>query len=108
MNRAVREEMAGIFLSYRRSDSGAVTHRIAQYLMRRFGKNSVFFDLTGLSAGGLFPMELAENLKRSDVVVVVIGPGWASTTNEQGTRRIDLSDDFVRYEVGLALANDKA
>ncbi len=100
--------MAGIFLSYRRDDSGAVTHHIAQYLMRRFGKNAVFFDLTGLSAGEIFPRELAEGLKRSEVVVVIIGPRWASITNEQGIRRIFLPDDFVRYEAGTALASAKA
>ena len=38
-----------------------------------------------------------------DALLAVIGPNWADARNEDGTRRLDNPDDFVRLEREAAL-----
>lgn len=43
--------MAGIFISYRRSDTGAVCGRIADSLRAVFGNDAVFRDVSDIPGG---------------------------------------------------------
>lgn len=43
----------------------------------------------------------------SQVCLVIIGPNWISASDEQGRRRLFLSDDWVRREVEIALASSR-
>src|SRR5215472_6170101 len=100
--------MASIFLSYRRDDSLSICRQLAGKLMQRIGKTNVFLDIDSIVGGDIFPMQLAASLRQSDVVAIIIGPGWLGVTNEFGQRRLDLPGDFVRQEVEAAFAERKS
>src|SRR5262249_44765703 len=66
----------------------------------------IFRDLDSIPLGKSFPEAIREALSRAKVVLVVIGPTWASVTNSNGDRRLDDPSDHVRIEVELALSSD--
>jgi hypothetical protein len=91
-----------IFISYRRGDSAASAIGIAQYLEHEFGRNNVFIDV-GMRAGARFPQVLEARLAECKVMLVLIGPGWLEARDEQGHRRLDNPEDWVRLEAAHAL-----
>jgi hypothetical protein len=95
--------MPTIFLSYRRGDSQDATGRIYDHLVRQFSKDSVFKDVDSIPLGTDFRRVLEDAIRRADVVLAVIGPAWLTVTDEDGWRRLDLPDDFVRLELETAL-----
>jgi hypothetical protein len=94
-----------IFISYRRQDSGANAIAIGQYLENEFGRENVFIDID-MHAGAKFPMVLEQRLAECMVMLVLIGPEWLNARDEQGHRRLDDSDDWVRLEIAHALKRD--
>ena len=94
--------MRRVFISYRREDSGGQTGHIFEALKHRFGENEIFRDLESLDPGVDFQDALNQALTDCDVVLVMIGPRWATLSDPRGPR-IEQSDDFVRMEVGKAL-----
>lgn len=97
---------AKIFLSYRRGDTAGHVGRLHDELVRTFGAHRVFMDIDSLKPGDDFSQVLRQRLGESLVVLVAIGPRWMGR-NDDGTRRIDDPNDFVRLEVGTALADPK-
>jgi hypothetical protein len=91
-----------IFISYRRQDSGANALGIGQYLENEFGRKNVFIDVD-MRAGAKFPKVLEQRLAECKVMLVLIGPDWLNATDEQGRRRLDDPDDWVRLEIAHAL-----
>lgn len=55
--------MTRIFISYRRDDSAAITGRIHDHLVRKFGSKNVFMDVDTLVPGQDFPRSLGKALK---------------------------------------------
>lgn len=100
----ILEEMPGIFISYRRDDSGGYAGRIFDRLVAVFGQDYIFFDVDDISPGVVFTRTIEERLSRSDTVIAVIGRSWLTASNDTGKRRIDDPSDFVRKEIELALA----
>lgn len=96
--------MAGIFISYRRSDSAAMCDRIYAALANHFGKDMVFKDVDNIPLGVNFSDYIRQTLEKSSVAVVIIGRAWLDTTDAQGQRRLDDQDDWVRLEIEQALA----
>jgi hypothetical protein len=94
-----------IFISYRREDAGANALGISQYLEKEFGRKNVFIDVD-MRAGAKFPAVLEERLAECKVMLVLIGPEWLNSRSEDGQRRIDLPDDWVRLEIAQALKRD--
>jgi hypothetical protein len=92
-----------IFISYRRADSIGHAGRLFDDLQARFGRDNVFMDLTGIDAGENFVDKLDSAVQSCDALVAVIGDEWLSSV-EDGTRRLDRPDDFVRAEIAAALA----
>lgn len=92
-----------IFISYRRSDSSKDARAVYERLCREFGEQKVFIDLEGIAPGDDFVELLEHNLDGCEVLVAVIGPGWASARSEQGALRLLEPDDFVRIELRTAL-----
>ncbi len=94
--------MANIFVSYRRSDARHPAGRISDELRQRFGEEKVFTDLDSLEPGADFGEAIEETLSTCEVLIAVIGPGWLDA-EEDGERRLDDPDDWVRVEIETAL-----
>jgi formylglycine-generating enzyme required for sulfatase activity len=93
-----------IFVSYRRQDitARALAHGIVQYLSREFGSRNVFIDVD-MGAGTKFPEMLEMRLADCKVLLALIGPGWLNAQDDEGRRRLDDPEDWVRLEISRAL-----
>jgi hypothetical protein len=96
-----------IFISYRRGDSAANALGIGQYLENQFGRKNVFIDVD-MRAGVKFPTVLEQRLAECKVMLALIGPEWLHAKDNQGRRRLDDPDDWVRVEIAQALKRDIA
>jgi hypothetical protein len=98
----------GIFISYRRADSQAITGRVHEKLVEKFGAETVFMDVDTIPKGKDFSEYYKGWLKdRAAIMLVIIGKKWAtmkSKADEQELPRIHQEDDHVRIEVATALA----
>lgn len=101
-----------IFISYRRADSQMITDRICDRLEKAFGKENVFQDVLDIKYGLDFRKVLQRQVANSDVLLVVIGPTWATikgvnedTGVETDQPRLWNEDDAVRIEVESGLSN---
>ncbi len=97
-----------IFVNYRRDDSAAHALNVAQYLERTFGASNVFLDIDRMRAGQNFPDVLNDKLSACKVMIAVIGPSWVTLTNDDGQRRLDDPEDWVRLEIAHALKRNIA
>ena len=95
-----------IFVNYRREDCAANAVAISAYLERAFGSARVFIDVDRLRPGQNFPQELEKRLSACKVTLCLIGPGWLDARDENGNRRIDNPQDWVRLEIERALARN--
>ena len=91
-----------VFISYRREDSAGHAGRLYDSLQSHFGSDHVFMDLSDIDSGTNFVDVIQTAIKSSDVVLAVIGKQWL-TCSSDGKRRLDLPNDFVRTEIGMAL-----
>jgi hypothetical protein len=96
--------VAGIFVSYRRHDTADAAGRLFDHLARRFGKSQVFMDINGgIERGADFEVAIREALQDCAILLVLIGPGWVTCSDELGRRRLDRPEDWVRTEIATAL-----
>jgi formylglycine-generating enzyme required for sulfatase activity len=95
--------MPKIFISYRRLDSACESGRIYDWLSNEFGKRNVFLDTANIIDGEPFPARLIEEVKKSKIVLVIIGSTWLSIKNRHGVERLNDVDDWVRREIELSL-----
>lgn len=94
-----------IFISYRRRDAAGHAGRLYDRLTARFGQSRVFMDIDSIPPGADFVELIKETISACDVLIVVIGNEWLTTTAPDGRRRIDDPNDFVRLEIEAALQN---
>lgn len=92
-----------IFISYRRDDSEGEAGRLYDDLVRVFGNDAVFMDVSGIHPGKDFRQAIEDNVAQCAVLLAVIGPVWASIIDATGVRRVDQPNDFVRLEIASAL-----
>ena len=92
-----------IFISYRRGDSAASAGRLYDHLKGHFASNYIFMDVDNLDAGIDFVEAIGESVGSCDVLIAVIGDRWLISSDEEGRRRLDNSEDFVRVEIATAL-----
>ena len=104
----VRRNSLRLFLSYRRQDSSLFTDRIYDDLVKTFGKESIFRDLSSIASGKDFRVEIRSGIKKSDVVLVIIGSKWANIATEDGQLRLFDPGDYVRFEIEEAIRENKA
>src|SRR5271165_1288546 len=95
--------MSKIYLSYRRMDAVAYAGRLFDHLSRHFGPDSVFMDIGSIASGQDFAQVIESALNACNVVRVLIGSTWATSTGQDGRRRLDDPKDWVRLEVVAAL-----
>ena len=95
--------MRRIFISYRRADSADAAGRLYDRLAEQFGGHNVFMDVDDIRPGEDYVVAIERRIVNCDTMIVLIGPGWASATNEAGARRLDDPHDLARLEVEAAL-----
>jgi hypothetical protein len=95
--------MPHLFISYRRDDSIAITGRIYDRLCLAFGEPQVFKDVDNIPPGANYKDILQNEVWKCDVLLTVIGQNWLTASDDQGRRRLELEDDFVRIEVEAGL-----
>ena len=96
----------GVFFSYRRDDTSAVAARLANRLIDELGESRVFLDVVAMEPGEDFRRQLRKAIARSSVMLVLIGPGWLTATDDNGGRRLDDPQDHVRREIDVGLLLD--
>lgn len=94
-----------IFISYRQDDAKPWALMLRDDLVGAFGEDRVFLDKDTLHAGN-WRAQLQSALKRSKVVLVIMGPRWLTVAEKRGERRLDSPDDVHRQEIALALATE--
>lgn len=99
--------MSQIFISYRRQDAAEAAGRLHEGLAARFGSDAVFFDIESLTPGADFADAMHHAVENCKLMLVVMGPQWASATGPDGRRRIDDPHDFIRAEVAAGLRSDR-
>lgn len=97
--------MSGVFISYRRKDSGDKANDLSNHISMRFGRDMVFYDFDDIKGGEDFLKKIRAELLASEVVLVLIGKRWVETV--EGRRRLEEEDDVLRMEVEIALQSDK-
>jgi hypothetical protein len=93
----------GVFVSYRREDGSGTAGRIADRLVGAFGADRVFIDVDKIKPGMDYVEALTRAVESCEVLVAIIGRRWLTVRNKDG-RRLDDPRDWVRVEVGTALA----
>jgi tetratricopeptide (TPR) repeat protein len=96
--------MPGIFISYRRSDTGFGAGRLNDDLGLVFGKDLVFQDIDDIKAAEKWKDVIHENTRDAKVMLVLVGPHWLE--DAEGRRRLDDPKDVLRNEILQAMDND--
>jgi TPR repeat protein len=96
-----------VFISYRRDDSKYQARMIHAAFCQVLPRDHVFMDVDTILPGANFRKILRDWVNQCEVLLALIGPGWidASDPKTKG-RRLDNPSDFVRIEIGEALARD--
>ena len=92
------------FLCYPRGDYEGSALRIREVLVEAFGSRDLVEADSAWAVGSDFRDELASQVARSDVFVVVIAPDWLDAVGARGRPR----DESLRIAVEAALSAGKA
>jgi hypothetical protein len=95
-----------IFMSYRREDTAFPAGWLYDRLASHFGKDQVFKDIDSIELGDDFIEVITTAVGSCDVLLALIGGRWLTITGQDGRRRLDNPDDFVRVEIEAALARN--
>ncbi len=98
--------MGAIFISYRRDDAEGQAGRLYDDLVKQFGEDGVFMDVTDIEAGRDFRQVIDQHVASCGVLLAVIGKDWIDSRDAMERRRLDDPNDFVRLEVASALKRD--
>jgi TIR domain len=93
-----------IFVNYRREDTAYPAGWLFDRLVDHFGDGQIFKDVDSIELGDDFVQRITSAVGSSAVVLAVIGKRWLTVTGEQGQRRLDDPEDFVRLEIEAAFA----
>ena len=100
--------MVDVFISYRRQDSQQVCEELFRHLTKNLPGLKVFMDVEGIAPGRKWKAELEKEVKKCQVLIVLMGPDWISIENDEGIRRITERKDYVRQEISSAIRNHKS
>ena len=94
-----------IFISYRRAEDNKsnIVWTIHEKLAQVFGTENVFRDTNDIHGGESWRLVLEREANSCKVMVVVIGPEWATLTNPDGQRRLFDVNDVTRWEIETGL-----
>jgi tetratricopeptide (TPR) repeat protein len=101
------KKMSGqIFISYRREESRWSARSLHDRLSAHFDRKQIFMDIDAIALGEDFVKAIETTVAKCDVLIAVIGTNWLISKDEQGNRRLDNPEDFVRMEIGTALKRE--
>lgn len=95
-----------VFVSYSRLDC-ALARRRAQAdaglrskskEVRKFGDENVFIDIDTIDPGTDFGEAITRAVAGCDALIALAGRSWLTATDDEGRRRLDVPEDFVRLE----------
>jgi hypothetical protein len=89
----------GVFVNYRRDDTGPAASALATALRLRIGPGRVFLDNSSIPLGEAFSAVIEDAVRSSAVLAALIGPGWDVPPLHE---RLDDEQDWVRREILLA------
>jgi hypothetical protein len=92
-----------IFISYHRDDASAWAGRLYDLLVKHFSRDDIFMDVDSVNLGQDFVKTIEETVGSCAVLIAVIGAHWLISSDEEGGRRLDNPEDFVRLEIATAL-----
>jgi hypothetical protein len=92
-----------VFISYRREETAYPAGWLFDRLMDHFGKGQIFKDVDSIELGDDFVEVINGAVGSCDVLLALIGDRWLTITDDQGKRRLDDPNDFVRLEIEAAL-----
>jgi hypothetical protein len=92
-----------IFISYRREETAYAAGWLFDRLAEHFGREQVFKDVDSIQLGDDFVEVITAAVGSCDVLLAVIGNQWVTITGDDGRRRLDNPEDFVRLEIKAAL-----
>jgi hypothetical protein len=95
--------MSGVFISYRRDDSGGYAGRLFDILSVHFGKENTYMDLDTIQGGDNYATVIEDKVGECDALLAVIGERWLTCVGADGSRRLDMAHDYVRMEIAKAL-----
>lgn len=95
----VGSERATIFISYRRQDLPGMAFLIYEKISERY---NIFIDIARVQPAANLSKKIGQALRESDLLLALIGPGWAGDTSTAGSRKIDEPDDWIRVELETA------
>jgi hypothetical protein len=98
----VKAKPAKIFICYRRGDSAGQAGRVHDQLERHFGSENLFMDVDSIPLGVNFAEYMCDQVSKVDILLAVIGPSWLDARDENGKRRLNDADDYVRTEIATA------
>jgi len=99
-----------VFISYRRSETRWVANSIYRELTKTYElqEKDIFKDTQRIITGDGWFQTIQSNIANADIVLVLMGPRFASLTRDGfDTPRIHEEDDVVRFEIAEALRQDK-
>ena len=95
--------MPGIFINYRREDSGGYAQQLYRAIRSHFGAKLVFMDIDTIPSGEDFRSIIQQSIAQSDVFLAIIGRTWLHCTDDKGIQRLAYPNDLVRREIVQAL-----
>lgn len=98
-----------IFISYRRAEDNKsnIVWTIHDKLAQAFGSENVFRDTQDIHGGDYWRQVLEREVTGCKVMVVVVGPDWASLKNPDGQLRLFDPKDVTRWEVETGLRRSR-
>src|SRR5215208_5049092 len=95
-----------VFMSYRRDDTDFPAGWLYERLISHLGRGQVFKDVDSIELGDDFVEIITSAVGSCDVLLALIGDQWLTIEDEDGRRRLDDPDDFVRLEIEAALTRN--
>lgn len=95
-----------VFICHRNDETESYADRLHDRFIAALPGVRVFQNADSLRFGTDFPEKIATTIRKTDVVVVMIGETWLSK-DEKGNRRLDDPRDYVRLQVAAALRERK-
>jgi hypothetical protein len=96
-----------IFINYRRGDEPGSTGRLFDRLEQAFTADRLFMDVDHIGPGQDFVRVLEDEVGKCEILLAVIGKSWIDARDENGKRRLENPNDFVRIEIESALKQGK-